>query len=165
MRVRGFNNVGKAAQTYGSKIVALRFDDHETKLNVGSCWLKSLTGFKLCARATTCNKVYKRTQHVSSNNVGSCWPRKLSSFARGFTWQKRRKTRDNWLKQARGLPRDFQPIVCNALGCKEDPRIAPRQKTKKQVKILPYGALTWQVKVLTDRFLLKPRANGRNVVY
>ena len=63
MRVRGFNNVGKAAQTYGSKIVALRFDDHETKLN-----------------------------------VGSCWPRKLSSFARGFTWQKRRKTRDNWLK-------------------------------------------------------------------
>ena len=51
MRVRGFNNVGKAAQTYGSKIVALRLDDHETKLNVGSCWLKSLTGFKLCARA------------------------------------------------------------------------------------------------------------------
>ena len=131
MRVRGFNNVGKAAQTYESKIVALRFDDHETKLNVRSCWLKSLTGFKLCARATTCNKVYKRTQHVSSNNVGSCWPRKLSSFARGFTWQKRRKTRDNWLKQARGLPRDFQPIVCNALGCKEDTRIARRQKTKK----------------------------------
>ena len=95
MRVRGFNNVGKAAQTYGSKIVALRFDDHETKLNVGSCWLKSLTGFKLCARATTCNKVYKRTQHVSSNNVGSCWPGKLCPFARGFTWQKRRKKTGN----------------------------------------------------------------------
>ena len=26
------------------------------KRNVGSCWLKSLTGFKLCASATTCNK-------------------------------------------------------------------------------------------------------------
>ena len=37
--------------------------------NVGSCWLKSLTGFKLCA--TTCNRVCKRTQHVTSNNVAS----------------------------------------------------------------------------------------------
>ena len=57
MRVRGFNNVGKAAQTYGSKIVALRFDDHETKLNVGSCWLKSLTGFNFAhaqQHATRC---------------------------------------------------------------------------------------------------------------
>ena len=48
------------------------------KRNVGSCWLKSLTGFKLCA--TTCNNIStvcatcKRTQHVTSNNVGSCWP-------------------------------------------------------------------------------------------
>ena len=32
------------------------------------------------------------------------------------------------------------------------------------MKILPYGALTWQVKVVTDKFSLKPRANGRNVV-
>ena len=52
------------------------------KRNVGSCWLKSLTGFKLCA--TTCNKVCKRTQHVTSNNVGSCWPKMLRPFARGL---------------------------------------------------------------------------------
>ena len=70
---------------------------------VGSCWLKSLTGFNLCARATTCNKGYKRTQHVSSNNVGSCWPRKLCPFARGFTWQKRRKIR------VTGLNRQEEP--------------------------------------------------------
>ena len=55
--------------------------------NGGSCCVrlhaaKSLTGFKLCA--TTCNRVWKRTQHVTSNNVGSCWPTLLLPFARGF---------------------------------------------------------------------------------
>ena len=40
------------------------------KRNVGNCWLKSLTAFKLCA--TTRNRVCKRTQHVTSNSVGSC---------------------------------------------------------------------------------------------
>ena len=34
--------------------------------------------------ATTCNRVCKRTQHVTSNNVGSCWPTLLLPFARGF---------------------------------------------------------------------------------
>ena len=34
---------------------------------------------------TTCNKVCKRKQHVTSNNSGSCWPTMLSPFARGFT--------------------------------------------------------------------------------
>ena len=33
--------------------------------------LKSLTSFKLLA--TTCNRLCKRTQHVTPNNVGSCW--------------------------------------------------------------------------------------------
>ena len=74
------------------------------KRNVGSCWLKSLTGFKLCASARTCNKGYKRTQHVSSNNVGSCWPRKLCPFARGFTWQKRRKIRVTGLNRQEDPP-------------------------------------------------------------
>ena len=55
----------------GSKIVALSFGYHGTKENVGSCWLKSLTGFKLCA--TTCNRVCKRTQHETSNNVASVY--------------------------------------------------------------------------------------------
>ena len=34
---------------------------------------------------TTCNRVCKRTQHVTSNNVGSCWPTMLRPFARGFS--------------------------------------------------------------------------------
>ena len=51
--------------------------------NVGSCWLKSLTSFKL--RATTpnntqqyANRVCKRTQQVTHNNVGRCWPTMLA---------------------------------------------------------------------------------------
>ena len=57
MSVRGANNVGRAAQTdptllrYASAIT-------QQKRSVRSCWLKSLTGFKLCAtthqRATGC---------------------------------------------------------------------------------------------------------------
>ena len=34
--------------------------------------------------ATTCNRVCKRTQHVTSNNVGSCWPAMLRPFSRGL---------------------------------------------------------------------------------
>ena len=49
------------------------------KRNFRSCWLKSLTGFKLRSttpnitqpHATTCNRVCRRTQHVTSNNVAS----------------------------------------------------------------------------------------------
>ena len=33
---------------------------------------------------TTCNRVCKQTQHVTSNNVRSCWPTLLLPFARGF---------------------------------------------------------------------------------
>ena len=70
-----------------SNIVALRFGDHGRKEIF--CWLKSLTGFKLRSttpnitqrHATTCNRVCKRTQHVTSN-VGSCWPTTLRPFAR-----------------------------------------------------------------------------------
>ena len=57
------------------------------KRNVGSCWLKSLTGFKLCA--TTRNNIQQhatgcangRNMHVTSNNVGSCWSTMLRLFA------------------------------------------------------------------------------------
>ena len=34
--------------------------------------------------ATSCNRVFKRTQHVTYNNVRSCWPTMLCLFARGF---------------------------------------------------------------------------------
>ena len=47
------------------------------KRNVGSCWLKSLTSFKLSETTPNDtqqheNRVCKRTQHVTPNNVGSC---------------------------------------------------------------------------------------------
>ena len=58
------------------------FQRSRNKRNVGSCWLKRLTGFK---HPTTCNRVCKRTQHVTSNNVGSCWPTMLRPFTRGLT--------------------------------------------------------------------------------
>ena len=69
MSVRGRNNVGRAVQTDPT---LLRYASAITEQKkCGSCWPTSLTGFKLCA--TTCNRVCKRTQHVTSNNVGSCW--------------------------------------------------------------------------------------------
>ena len=34
--------------------------------------------------ATTCNKVCKRTQHITFNNVGSCWSTMLLPFTRGL---------------------------------------------------------------------------------
>ena len=37
--------------------------------------------------ATTCNKVCKRTQHVTFNNVWSCWPTMFRPFAWDFTQQ------------------------------------------------------------------------------
>ena len=40
--------------------------------------------------ATTCNRVCKRTQRVTSNNVGSCWPTKFRPFAWGL------KVLSNW---------------------------------------------------------------------
>ena len=35
-------------------------------------------------RATTCNRVSKRKEYVTSNNVGSCSPTMLRPFARGL---------------------------------------------------------------------------------
>ena len=68
----------------GSNIVVLRFGDHGTKEMLG------VVGWKVWPvsnfaqqQATTCNRVCKGTQHVTSNNVGSCWPTMLRPFARG----------------------------------------------------------------------------------
>ena len=100
------------------------------KRNVGSCWLKSLIGFKLCARATTYNKVYKRTQHVSSNNVGSCWPGKLCPFARGFTWQKRRKKRVTGLNRQEDSPKTSSRLSVMPWGAKRIPAWRGGKKQK-----------------------------------
>ena len=40
--------------------------------------------FQTQQHAITCNRVCKRTQHVTSTNVGRCWPKLLLPFARGF---------------------------------------------------------------------------------
>ena len=75
-RVRGFK-LCKRIQHCCATLRRLR-----SKRNVGSCLLKSLTSFKLCA--TTCNRVCNGTQHVTSNSVGSCCPTVLHSFVRGL---------------------------------------------------------------------------------
>ena len=88
MSVRGPNNVGRAVQTDPT---LLRYASAITEQkNCGSCWVKSLTSFKLCAttrsniqqHATGCAN--GRNMHVTSNNIGSCWPTTLRPFARGF---------------------------------------------------------------------------------
>ena len=87
MRVRGPNNVVRAAQTdptlfrYASAITeqkrcfelsAQKFDQFQTLRNNSQ------------QQSTTCNRVCKWTQHVISNNVGSCWPTMLRPFVRGY---------------------------------------------------------------------------------
>ena len=74
----------------GSNIVALRFGDHGTK----KCWellAEKFDRFQTLGNntqlhPTTCNRVCKRTQYVTSNNVGSCWPTMLRPFAQGLTF-------------------------------------------------------------------------------
>ena len=69
----------------GSNIIALRFGDQK-------CWellAEKFDRFQTLLNntqqhPTTCNRVCKRTQNVTSNNVGSCWPTMLRPFARGL---------------------------------------------------------------------------------
>ena len=84
VRVRGPNNVERTVQTGQIQNCCATLQRSWNKRNIGirSCWMKSLTGFKLCA--TTCNRVGKRTQHITSNNFGSCWLTMLRPF--NCTW-------------------------------------------------------------------------------
>ena len=87
MSVRGPNNVGGAVQTdptllcYASAIreqkkcwelLAEKFERFQTLRN------------NTQQHPTTCNRVCKRTQHVTSNNVESCWSTMLRPFAWGL---------------------------------------------------------------------------------
>ena len=87
MSVRGPNNVGRAVQTDPTllcdasaiteqkkcwELLAEKFDRFQTLRN------------NTQQHPTTCNRVCKWTQHVTSNNVGSCWPAMLRPFARGL---------------------------------------------------------------------------------
>ena len=72
----------------GSNIVALRFSDHGTKEMLGVA--EKFDRFQTLRNntqqhPTTCNRVCKRTQHITSNNAGNCWPTMFRPFARGFT--------------------------------------------------------------------------------
>ena len=92
MRMSGPSNVGRAVQTHPT---LLRYAWAITEQK--NCWEllgQNLTSFKLCAtslnntqrHATICNRMCKRTQHVTSHNVGNCWPN-WRPFEWGFTWK------------------------------------------------------------------------------
>ena len=49
------------------------------KRNVGSCWLKSLTGFKLCA--TTSNNIQQHATADARCNIQQCWELLVSNVA------------------------------------------------------------------------------------
>jgi len=76
MSVRGPNNVGRAVQTDAT---LLRYASAITEQK--KCWellAEKFDRFQTLCNNTqqhpaTCNRVCKRTQHVTSNNVGSCW--------------------------------------------------------------------------------------------
>ena len=71
MYVRGLNNVGRAVKTYGSNVVPLSVGDHETKEMLGVVGSNVWPVSNFAQLATTCNRVCKRTQHVTPKNVGS----------------------------------------------------------------------------------------------
>ena len=68
MHVHCPNNAGRGAQT-DLTLLCSCFGDHETKVKeVGSCWLKSLTGFKLCAT----NNTQRGVQTDTTCNIQQC---------------------------------------------------------------------------------------------
>ena len=87
MRVRSPNNVGRIVQTDPT---LLRYASTITEQK--KCWELLSEKFdrfqSLCnnkqQHPTSYNRVYKRTQHVTSNNVGSWWPTMMRLFAWGF---------------------------------------------------------------------------------
>ena len=87
MSMRDPNNVGGAVQTDST---LLRYSSAITEQK--KCWELLAEKFDRLRtwrnnsqqHPTTCNRVCKRTQHVTSNNAGSCWPTMLRPFARGL---------------------------------------------------------------------------------
>ena len=92
MSVRGPNNVGRAVQTDPTLLRYASAITEEKK-----CWellAEKFNRFQTLREntqqhPTTCNRVCKRTQHITSNNVGSCWSTMLRPFAWGLTKRKR----------------------------------------------------------------------------
>ena len=88
MSVLGPNNAGRAVQTDPT---LLRYASAITEQK--KCWellAEKVDRFQTWCNntqqhPTTCNRVCKGTQHVTSNNVGSCWSTMLRPFARSLT--------------------------------------------------------------------------------
>ena len=55
------------------------------KRDVGSCWLKRLTGFKLWAATRNNMQQGEQTDATCNIQQWSCWSTMLRPFARGFT--------------------------------------------------------------------------------
>ena len=71
MRVRGAPQQCGKSSANGSNIVALPLRTRN-KRTVGSCWLKSLTGFKLCE--TTPNDKHQHARECANrSNIHQCW--------------------------------------------------------------------------------------------
>ena len=87
MSVRGPKNVVRAVQTdptllrYASAITE-RMKCWELLAEMFD-WFQTLRNNRQ-QHPTTCNRVCKRTQHVTSNNVGGCWSTMLRPFARSL---------------------------------------------------------------------------------
>ena len=62
MRMLDTNNVERAAQTNPTLLQTLR--PSRNKRNTESCWLNSLTGFKLCA--TTPNNTHQMQRNATN---------------------------------------------------------------------------------------------------
>ena len=73
MRVRGPNNVGGAKEELCKRIqhCCATLRRSRNGRNVGSCWFKGLTGFKLCA--TTPNNMQQGVQTAGTCNIKKCW--------------------------------------------------------------------------------------------
>ena len=96
----GYNN----SQQVGDLpcIATLRFGDHRTKEMFVSCWLKSLTGFKLCA--TTSNNMQQGVQTDATCNIQQCWQLLENNVASVYTGLKiATKRQGPWI-----LPRHYE---------------------------------------------------------
>ena len=87
MSVRGPNDVGRTVQTDPTSL-----RDASAITEKKKCWellAEKFNRFQTLRNnaqqhPTTCNRVCKRTQHVTFNNVGTWWPTMLRPFARGL---------------------------------------------------------------------------------
>ena len=84
MCLRGPNNVERAMQIDPTLLCCTCFGTKKeifrTKEMLGVAGSNSFTSFKPQQHATTCNRVCKWTQHVTSHNAGSCQPTLLCPF-------------------------------------------------------------------------------------